>query len=129
MSERYCPTCRSDVEDAGGFCLLGHSLRLQAVTEPSLRELRAEVDRAFEDVRVQVAAVTGEIPVASSAPPPPPPPPPSSVRSAPTATVVDELWANFDEQADSVFDPITAFAPNAHMDWGPSESKSRRFRR
>ena len=123
MSERYCPKCQTDVEDVGGFCLLGHSLRLRPITE-SLDDLRAEVDKAFEEVRVQVAAVTGEIPAIQpdAAAPPPPPPLPDDLEEQ-TKTKMTELWADFDDDVRAATDPITAFAPNTRMDWGPEGSK------
>lgn len=129
MSERYCPKCATDVEDVGGFCLLGHDLRLRPVTE-SMNDLRAEVDRAFEEARVQVAAVTGEIPRVAADAPPPPPPLPDDLEEQTKARMV-ENWAAFEEEDASASDPITAFAPNTRMDWGPGETKlkRRRFRR
>lgn len=131
MSERYCPKCQTDVEDVGGFCLLGHSLRLRPITE-SLDDLRAEVDRAFEEVRVQVAAVTGEIPVVASSQAPPPPPPLPDDLEEQTKTKMTELWAGFEDDVRASTDPITAFAPNTRMDWGPEGGKRlkrRGFRR
>jgi hypothetical protein len=47
MTTRFCPGCRSEVEDTGGFCLLGHRLALEAPVA-SLTALRAEVDDHFE---------------------------------------------------------------------------------
>ena len=127
MSERYCPKCRTDVEDVGGFCLLGHDLRLRAVTDVTMNELRADVDRAFETARVQVAAITGEIPAVSA--PPPPPPLPDDLEEQ-TKTRMEELWAGFEEEPASTSDPITQFAPDTRMNWGPGEKPKRRgFRR
>jgi hypothetical protein len=133
MAERYCPSCGTDVEDAGGFCLLGHPLRLQAMTDAeTLTDLRTEVSKAFEDARVQVEEALGEI--ETTVPPPPPP----SVRQATSrndaelddpATPVssyDELWRAFEEEAARGEDPITAFAPPPRMDWGPERSRRRR---
>ena len=129
MSERYCPKCRADVEDVGGFCLLGHDLRLRAMTDSTMNQLRAEVDRAFEEARVRVAAITGEIPLVGAAPPPPPPPLPDDLEDQ-TKARMQELWAGFEEEPPSASDPITQFAPNARMDWGPGDKPKRRgFRR
>ena len=128
MTERYCPKCQTEVEDVGGFCLLGHSLRLRPITA-SLDELRDEVDRVFEEARVQVAAVTGEIPkIGSSAAPPPPPPPLPDDLEEQTKTRMKEQWASFEEDARAETDPITAFAPNTRMDWGPAGDKRPRRR-
>ena len=125
MSERYCPKCQTDVEDVGGFCLLGHSLRLRPITA-SLDELRQEVDKAFEEVRIQVAAVTGEIPALNDAAPPPPPPPLPDDLEEQTKTRMTELWADFEDDTRAATDPITAFAPDTRMNWGPEAGKKRR---
>lgn len=130
MIERYCPKCGTDVEDVGGFCLLGHSLKLASVTD-SVGDLRAEVDRVFEEVREQVhakiATVTGEMPAVVAPPPPPPPEQPTVVVEAveeATQTDLDPLWANFDDElAPNGHDPIAAFAPSPRMDWGPERGK------
>jgi hypothetical protein len=131
MSERYCPKCRTDVEDVGGFCLLGHSLKLASVTD-SMGDLRAEVDRVFDEVREQVqariATVTGEIQAVSAPPPPPPPateaPVVIEVVEEATQTDLDPLWANFDEDlSPDGPDPISAFAPSPRMDWGPEKGR------
>ncbi len=44
---------------------------------------------------------------------------------------MDEVWAGLDAQDRSADDPITAFAPNSRMYWGPGEGKlkKRRFKR
>jgi len=130
MMNRYCTRCAADVGDTDGFCLLGHPLTLQASSAP-LANLRAEVDSAFADARVQAAwrasapgvdpgpsvsaqrAATRKlappaIAAASGGRPPPPPPP---ALHAPA-------------------DPIAAFAPPPRMDWGPERSiwSSMRFR-
>jgi hypothetical protein len=133
MAERYCTSCGTDVEDAGGFCLLGHPLRLQAMTDAeTLTDLKAEVDKAFEDVKVQVEEALGEIEVNM----PPPPPAPSRVAPATDARELDQpgtpvrtyddLWRAFEAEAARGEDPITAFAPPPRMDWGPERSKLRR---
>lgn len=131
MTERYCPKCATDVEDVGGFCLLGHDLRLRPITE-SMDDIRAEVDRAFEEAKVQVAAVTGEIPLIAADGPPPPPPLPDDLEEQTKSRMV-EAWQDFEDEpgTPSPSDPITAFAPNTRMDWGPGDTKlkRRRFRR
>lgn len=144
MTERFCPTCNAEVVDAGGFCLLGHPLRLAHETaslselrseqeNASLSELRAEVDDAFDKARSEVAellaatAAIGPAPVAGPAltngtPPPrvapPPPPPPRSVPQTPTTPAQP-----------NGSDPISAFSPPPRMDWGPTERHSRFKRR
>lgn len=144
MAHRYCPRCAAEVEDVGGFCLLGHPLKLESEVT-SLQELRAQVDQAFEDARVQVAAAlaaptTSEIPpVVAPAPPraaasPPAPPRTSAVADPPdgqapeqqdvaSATVYSVLGV---ESQPSMKDPISAFAPAPRMDWGPGKTFLRR---
>ena len=56
MTLRFCPRCAEEVEDTGGFCLLGHKLSLDAPTA-SIQELREEVERSFEEARLQISAV------------------------------------------------------------------------
>ncbi|MFP5298398.1 MAG: hypothetical protein ACLGHL_05375 [Actinomycetota bacterium] len=82
------------------------------MTQDSLATLRAEVEAAFEEATSRLAhllevapdVVDVSVPAAPAAPaapramaPPPPPPPPA---------LVDD-------------DPLDAFAPPPHMDWGP----------
>lgn len=60
MAKAHCSVCDAEVEAIDGVCLLGHP----AGERSRLEDLRAEVDRAFEDAAREVAAVlTGEIPV------------------------------------------------------------------
>lgn len=126
MTNRYCPKCASEVEDTGGYCLLGHRLGLSAPSA-SLRELRAEVDRAFEDARVSVTSAVGPAshPVAatSTAPPPPPPRPPraqtqTSAEPEPRPAQ-PSVWHGLSSERTPGHDPIVAFAPAPRMDWGP----------
>ncbi len=62
MATRFCARCGADVEDVGGFCLLGHRLATEAGM-PSLGDLRAQVDKAFErfktlaDRKIRIADV------------------------------------------------------------------------
>jgi hypothetical protein len=99
------------------------------MTESSLSDLRAEVDKAFEQARVQVAAITGQIPAVSANVAPPPPPLPDDLEEQ-TKTRMEELWVGFEEEPQLPSDPITQFAPNTRMDWGPGDKPKRRgFRR
>ena len=50
---RHCMSCDADVEDAGGYCLLGHPLRLNMETS-SMADLKAEVEAAFETAQDEV---------------------------------------------------------------------------
>jgi hypothetical protein len=50
---RHCTRCNAEVEDAGGYCLLGHPLRLNMETS-SLDELKREVEAAFESAQDEV---------------------------------------------------------------------------
>jgi hypothetical protein len=80
MANRFCTRCNAEVEDTGGYCLLGHNLRLEAATD-TLSALRAEVNRTFDEARDQLAAVAASPEAAPvsvtrathlSTPPPPP---------------------------------------------------------
>ena len=109
MTTRYCPRCQGDVEEAGGFCLLGHRLSLEPVGA-SLSQLETGFDDAAEQAIGQVFG----------APPPPPDAPvvphPSDERSAQAAVYrrLEDISARPDDD-----DPIAAFAPPPRMDWGP----------
>lgn len=148
MTMRFCPKCDSEVEDTGGFCLLGHRLALDPPFA-SIEELRAEVDRSFDEARAEVAAVvSGAVtgPARRVAPPPPPPPPAATTPPAevtvpdtavtpetvsylpPAAPKADSVWAELDDDIDISNDPISAFAPAPRMDWGPNRN-SRSFTR
>ncbi|MDQ3985344.1 MAG: hypothetical protein M3280_02465 [Actinomycetota bacterium] len=151
MAMRFCSRCDSEVEDTGGFCLLGHRLALDPPFAP-IEELRAEVDRSFEEARAEVAAVVSGAAAAAPGParrlaPPPPPPPAVSKRpdevtvpdtavtketvsylQAPAAPRTDSVWAELDQDVDVSNDPISAFAPAPRMDWGPNRSRSHRRR-
>ncbi|HEX2240744.1 MAG TPA: hypothetical protein VHJ82_06350 [Actinomycetota bacterium] len=103
MAQRYCSICHADVEDVGGFCLLGHSLKLAPETA-SFGELRQEVDRSFEEARAKLAAlVNGDDE-------PPPPPPAQSHRSAPVRYVTPSRPAAAPPPA-RVHTPVPAPSP------------------
>ena len=112
MSDRFCSHCNAEVEDTGGYCLLGHSLRSSAPTD-SLTALRAEVNQAFEEARAQVATALGETQPTTSMGPPSPPPPLASVRTVLT----------IDQGVQAGPDPIADFAPAPRMDWGPEKQR------
>jgi hypothetical protein len=87
----------------------------------SLTALRAEVDKAFEDARVQVAHALGD-----AIPPPPPPPGLATVPATVPATLPATAPApsrtaalEIDTTNGPGTDPITDFAPAPRMDWGP----------
>ena len=155
VSTRHCPTCATEVEDADGFCLLGHSLRVAPITD-SMDELRAEVDLAFAAARAELASINGpssaapgphgaaQRPPAPPAPtgrpgsgpsgPPSPPPPPAADFDEST---LPSVWQAFEHElagAEAIEsgDPISMFAPSPRMDWGPERSsllKRSSFRR
>jgi hypothetical protein len=152
MAVRYCPRCDAEVEDLGGYCMLGHSMKLTPITElVELRDLKAEVDKAFADAELEVASViasvTGEMEAVASGPAPstvgpalqkPPPPPPPPPERFEVFEDVDEaakeryasFWKTIDEDPEpSASDPITAFAPSPRMDWGPEGKPAKRRRR
>ena len=194
MTIRFCSRCATDVEDAGGFCLLGHRLALDPPAG-TMEDLRNEIDRAFEEARLEVAAImtkddeptepmrvvtprpaadegvaSGERPSSTDADrspnpagavrrvgPPPPPPrraparpddasgpsskaapatpapstkqvapppaPPSVPTRAPSGGGNGSVWRELDGDVDIAGDPIGAFAPPPHMDWGPDKGK------
>ena len=192
MTTRFCPRCDNEVEDTGGYCLLGHRLALEPLNA-SLTDLREEIDQAFEDARLEVEAVVSGTEITQpmrvqTAPPPPPaplapqrprgaaPPPPPPPRRAPEMpsrpveqmavpvqpsrsvvtsavepaqktserTVEPEpdfpseaeivarkypVWEELEEASPLIGDPIGAFAPPPHMDWGPEKSKPKLLKR
>jgi hypothetical protein len=115
MSFRHCPRCGTEVEDAGGYCLLGHPLRLSAPVD-SLKELRAEVDRALADVKAEAVEMLQTVSVGAAAGPPPPPP------TGPHPGTFSPLQREADESTD----PLEDFAPPPRMDWGPERGLLRR---
>jgi hypothetical protein len=142
MSHRFCSRCNADVEDAGGYCLLGHDLRLEAPVD-SLKALRDEVNRTFDEARRELAGV---IAPAVAAPTPMRAQPvrldealvlegPTDVREwsdAPAAAAAPEapiaahhsVFEGLDEEpALAPGDPIASFAPSPRMDWGPRKSR------
>jgi hypothetical protein len=135
MTSRFCRICDAEVQDAGGYCLLGHPLAVSSGIS-SLDELRAEIDRTFEEARLQVAAIGEAPPVADPPvpirplnPPPAPPAPPPAAPTGPWAALSQEIELSAAVGAE---DPISAFAPAPRMDWGPERdwlSKPSRIRR
>lgn len=139
MDLRYCPRCRADVEDAGGFCLLGHRLPVSPVADP-MADLRAEVDEAFSKVRFQVESAFQSDVAALTDPAAVPVPARSSLYeelSGDDQEVAQEMRATtrkvYEELAldapVSQTDPITAFSPSPRADWGPEKGNGRRSRR
>ena len=141
MTMRYCERCSSEVEDVGGFCLLGHRLALDSLAAP-LKDLRAEVDQAFVEAQLEVSealAVVGAR-LEAAPPPPPPPPPPATVAPsapAPPAPPADAgastpagagPWHSLQDEEPLNGDPIAAFAPAPRMDWGPERASRLRRR-
>jgi hypothetical protein len=119
MTQRFCPLCATEVQDVGGYCRLGHRLRLDP-PQASLGELRDEVDRAFGEAELVAAQAsagvtstrTGRGPAPSPAQPPTRPAPPA--RPAPP-----ESRPTARRGLSAPSDPITNFAPPPRMDWGP----------
>jgi hypothetical protein len=111
---RFCSTCNSEVEESGGYCMLGHRLTLVAPRD-SLTALRAEVDQAFEDARTELVTALSA---------PPPPPPPGYAPPVPATGDHHGMWDGLDEihKIDAT-DPINSFAPPPRMDWGPSRTR------
>ena len=130
MTLRFCSRCRADVEDAGGYCLLGHPFPRE--TSDALSDLRAEVDKAFEKIKIEIP-VTG---LASTlqAPAPSSPEPYEELRTS--NELVEEMaqsrrdyWSQLRDEVDvsvSRDDPILSFSPSPRMEWGPEKGRRRR---
>ncbi|MDQ3915867.1 MAG: hypothetical protein M3323_11165 [Actinomycetota bacterium] len=123
MAQRFCHRCGSDVEDAGGFCLLGHGLAPVLGTPPPppppvMDDLTAEMESVFD-------AALATIQAPAEAPEEPRPAPSRYVSS------IDRTWAELESAAPpSADDPINTFAPPPRMDWGPARAAGRfRLRR
>lgn len=102
MSSRaFCTTCDSEVENAGGFCLLGHRLSACAPPPPP----------PPPPVRTEPAMAVA---VAEE-------PEPSRYASS-----IERTWAQLETApAPSADDPINTFAPPPRMDWGPQRASFR----
>jgi hypothetical protein len=130
---RFCPSCSSDVEVTQGHCLLGHSVTAEP-SQGSLSELRAEVDKAFDEAQVQIS---GFAPAPKEAAPQPPVKDREAVPVAagssgmpsppPDSRPVQEQWSEKGDSTDPS-DPIALFAPPPRMDWGPKHWLRRRSR-
>ena len=137
MSLRFCSRCRADVEDAGGYCLLGHPFP-QDNTDP-ISDLRAEVDKAFEKIKIAIPvagmASTFQVPgdggseaEATSLEPY------EELRSSDEHLVEEmaqsrrDYWSQLRDEIDvSVSDdPILSFSPSPRMEWGPEKGRRRR---
>ena len=142
MARRYCLRCSSEVEDVGGFCLLGHPLKLDPAI-PSVAHIRDRVNQARDAVRavgisgahssgafVEIVDDSSGPPADSGTParletrwnnvednsPTGPPPPPVDDEDRRT------VWEVLDEELDAgPGDPLETFAPPPRMDWGPTE--------
>ena len=118
MTMRFCEKCSAEVEDVGGFCLLGHPLKLDPLI-PSVAHVRHEVDRVLEEVRderYRQDEGNGSGGETHAQPPPPP-----DGRLARGFSLWESFGKDFGERSD---DPIEAFAPPPRMDWGPSDRSS-----
>ena len=111
MGTRYCRSCATEVEDAGGYCLLGHPLRLEAPRD-SLAHLRAEVDRAFEDAKMEVATALSAIPANKAS---------GSEVALPPSPPRRPVFETIDQPTGGP-DPLVEFAPAPRMDWGPEKN-------
>ena len=117
---RFCHSCGTEVEDAGGFCLLGHPLSSSGPTDP-LATLRAEVDEVFRRAEHEVAQALASIgaPVEPSAGPYAPSESDPEDFSAREVTPV--VYQDLDAPAPLKADPIAAFSPPPRLDWGPGK--------
>ena len=119
MSSRvFCNRCNAEVEDTGGFCLLGHRLSALAPPPPPppppvMSDLAEAVTEAFDEAQEKVAALAAE---------------PEATKPLPSryASSVERTWAQLETApAPSPDDPINTFAPPPRMDWGPRRSPLR----
>ena len=116
MNTRFCERCSAEVEDVGGFCLLGHPLRLDPPI-PSLAHVRQEVDRVLDEIRDERGHPGYDMGAGRAQGDVEPPPLPDR-----TAASGKSLWDSLRQAGGKgPHDPIEAFAPPPRMDWGPSE--------
>ncbi len=115
MSSRaFCKRCAAEVEDSGGYCLLGHRLSALAPPPPpppppAMSDLRQAVAEVFEEAHAQV--------IASEA---------GESQASRYASSIERTWAELESApAPSPNDPINTFAPPPRMDWGPRRSAFR----
>lgn len=128
MSSRaFCNRCAAEVENAGGFCLLGHRLSALAPPPPPppapvMSDLAEAVAEVFEEAEAKVTALTpGATEAPGGAEVTTPAPLPSRYASS-----VERTWAQLETApAPSPDDPINTFAPPPRMDWGPRRSPLR----
>lgn len=120
MSSRaFCNRCAAEVENADGFCLLGHRLSALAPPPPPppapvMSDLAEAVAEVFEEAEAKVIGLTAAVEEA-------PGPLPSRYASS-----VERTWAQLETApAPSPDDPINTFAPPPRMDWGPRRSPLR----
>ncbi len=136
MQLRFCPRCRADVEDVGGFCLLGHRLPEAVVSDP-VDDLRVEVDLALSKVERDVAAALDAQDGSSASAEVPAEVPVWQQLKDDDEEVAEDMRATsrkiYDELSDnepvSRTDPIIAFSPSPRAEWGPERGNGRRPRR
>jgi hypothetical protein len=149
---RHCTRCDAEVEDTGGYCLLGHPLRLNMETT-SLADLKAEVEAAFESAQDEVrdtlsplleqveatppktyettsqplmaavaVAPSLEVGAPAAVEQPTRPTPPPPPPKRPKSKF-EALWEGMEGGKPlDRQDPINAFAPPPRMDWGPERT-------
>lgn len=111
-SRAFCNGCNAEVENAGGFCLLGHRLSAFAPPPPpppAMADLREAVSQVFEEAAAVVAG-------------------PEEPQNQPSryASSIERTWAELETApAPAPDDPINTFAPPPRMDWGPRRSAFR----
>ena len=115
MAQTFCHQCNANVEDTGGYCLLGHRLSSIAPPPPPAPSSTDETPPATPALH----AIHN------------PPPAPESVTHRSYSDVIDRAWSALEATAmPAADDPINTFAPPPRMDWGPNKGTSRfRLRR
>jgi hypothetical protein len=136
MTTRYCIKCAAEVPDHGGYCLLGHSLKVQseAVAElefTSMDDLETELERTFQEATAQVAAALAQAIEPQGATERAVPEQAGESETPVTTGVVAAIERAFDEPVElPAHDPIAAFSPPPRMDWGPERNPlKKRFSR
>ena len=111
-SRVFCNRCNAEVENAGGFCLLGHRISALAPPPPpppAMTDLKEAVEEVFQTAAAAVSS-----------------PEPSTELPSRYASSIERTWAELETApAPSPDDPINTFAPPPRMDWGPRRSSFR----
>ena len=141
MTTRFCPRCDAEVEDTGGYCLLGHPLRAVPLV-PTIGELRGEpapdtagwlpppvagteASPRHSEPRPVMATVGGAKAQSQASAEPSPAAGPEEAReqdALPAESARYGLWDTlFSTEPSRIVanDPIADFAADGRINWGP----------